>query len=68
MFKYLDGLIHFVCLFVIRFVYEGYWKTKITTPVDFPVRGMDIRNYVKGPQPRIYKLYGVSVSNYDIFI
>lgn len=43
-----------------RFVYEGQWRTKINAHVDFPVRGLDMNNFVSGPQAKPYRLYAVS--------
>ncbi|KAK3095889.1 hypothetical protein FSP39_020374, partial [Pinctada imbricata] len=42
-----------------RFVYEGQWRQKISSYVDFPVKNLDLGNYVKAPS---YNLYGISVS------
>ena len=40
------------------------WREKITALVDFPLDGLDLRNYIAGPvQPgrSSYSLYAVSV-------
>ncbi|XP_053387107.1 ubiquitin carboxyl-terminal hydrolase 8-like [Mercenaria mercenaria] len=51
---------HILLIALNRFVYEGQWRTKINAHVDFPVRGLDMTTFVKGPQPKPYKLYAVS--------
>ena len=41
------------------------WREKISALVDFPLEGLDLRNYISGPvqQGRCsYSLYAVSVS------
>lgn len=45
-----------------RFKSRGYWNEKLTTPVVYPVDGLDLSGYVLGPQetPPIYDLYAVS--------
>ncbi|KAL4216469.1 Ubiquitin carboxyl-terminal hydrolase 8 [Mactra antiquata] len=43
-----------------RFVYEGQWRNKINANVDFPVRGLDMSSFVKGPAPKPYRLYAAS--------
>ncbi|KAM9861243.1 ubiquitin carboxyl-terminal hydrolase 8 isoform 2-T2 [Aulostomus maculatus] len=45
-----------------RFSYEGRWKQKLQTSVDFPLDGLDLSQYVIGPKQNLkkYNLYGVS--------
>uniref|UniRef100_A0A8C6PLA9 Ubiquitin carboxyl-terminal hydrolase n=1 Tax=Nothobranchius furzeri TaxID=105023 RepID=A0A8C6PLA9_NOTFU len=45
-----------------RFSYEGRWKQKLQTSVDFPLDGLDLMQYVIGPKQNLkrYNLYGVS--------
>jgi hypothetical protein len=46
-----------------RFQFSRTWREKIETLVEFPVEGLDLTHYVKGPdsdKPQIYDLYGVS--------
>ncbi|XP_065841629.1 ubiquitin carboxyl-terminal hydrolase 8-like [Oscarella lobularis] len=44
-----------------RFSYKGLWRQKLETMVDFPVSGLDMRNYIEGPETQSpYNLYGVS--------
>ncbi|KAM7015902.1 ubiquitin carboxyl-terminal hydrolase 8 [Tautogolabrus adspersus] len=45
-----------------RFSYEGRWKQKLQTTVDFPLDCLDLTQYVIGPKPNLkrYGLYGVS--------
>ena len=45
-----------------RFVYEGQWRNKISAYVDFPVKGLELSQFVLGPGCKPYKLYGISVS------
>lgn len=46
-----------------RFHYEGIWRDKITTNVDFPLEGFDMKRYISGPRTQQpYDLYAVSVS------
>ena len=49
---------------VLRFSYEGRWKQKLQTTVDFPLENLDLSQYVIAPRQNIkkYSLYGVSVS------
>lgn len=46
-----------------RFSYEGRWKQKLQTSVDFPLDSLDLAQYVIGPKHSLknYSLYGVSV-------
>ena len=47
--------------FVDRFYYEGMWRQKLQTMVDFPLRDMDMSPYTIGPKPsNSYNLYAVS--------
>ncbi|XP_053722235.1 ubiquitin carboxyl-terminal hydrolase 8 isoform X1 [Synchiropus splendidus] len=45
-----------------RFSYEGRWKQKLQTTVDFPLDCLDLTQYVIGPKQNLkrYNLYGVS--------
>ncbi|XP_063737808.1 ubiquitin carboxyl-terminal hydrolase 8 isoform X2 [Eleginops maclovinus] len=45
-----------------RFSYEGRWKQKLQTSVDFPLETLDLFQYVIGPKNNLkrYSLYGVS--------
>uniref|UniRef100_A0A8D3ATG6 Ubiquitin carboxyl-terminal hydrolase 8 n=1 Tax=Scophthalmus maximus TaxID=52904 RepID=A0A8D3ATG6_SCOMX len=45
-----------------RFSYEGRWKQKLQTTVDFPLDSLDLAQYVIGPKQnqKRYGLYGVS--------
>ncbi|KAM3876751.1 ubiquitin carboxyl-terminal hydrolase 8 [Diretmus argenteus] len=45
-----------------RFSYEGRWKQKLQTSVDFPLDNLDLAQYVIGPRQSLkkYGLYGVS--------
>uniref|UniRef100_H3BG05 Ubiquitin carboxyl-terminal hydrolase 8 n=1 Tax=Latimeria chalumnae TaxID=7897 RepID=H3BG05_LATCH len=45
-----------------RFSYEGRWKQKLQTSVDFPLENLDLSQYVIGPKNNLkrYNLYGVS--------
>ncbi|XP_029316647.1 ubiquitin carboxyl-terminal hydrolase 8 [Cottoperca gobio] len=45
-----------------RFSYEGRWKQKLQTSVDFPLETLDLLQYVIGPKQNLkrYSLYGVS--------
>ncbi|XP_018619567.1 ubiquitin carboxyl-terminal hydrolase 8 isoform X3 [Scleropages formosus] len=45
-----------------RFSYEGRWKQKLQTSVDFPLEHLDLSQYVIGPKNSLkkYSLYGVS--------
>ncbi|XP_033625203.1 ubiquitin carboxyl-terminal hydrolase 8-like [Asterias rubens] len=44
-----------------RFYYEGMWRQKLQTMVDFPLRDMDMSPYTIGPKPsNSYNLYAVS--------
>uniref|UniRef100_A0A3Q3XL41 Ubiquitin carboxyl-terminal hydrolase 8 n=1 Tax=Mola mola TaxID=94237 RepID=A0A3Q3XL41_MOLML len=45
-----------------RFSYEGRWKQKLQTTVDFPLDSLDLGQYVIGPKLSLkrYSLYGVS--------
>ncbi|KAJ8393098.1 hypothetical protein AAFF_G00067810 [Aldrovandia affinis] len=50
-------LVHFK-----RFSYEGRWKQKLQTFVDFPLENLDLGQYVMGPKLSLkrYQLFGVS--------
>lgn len=58
-FFFFDG-----CKFSYRFSYEGRWKQKLQTYVDFSLDALDLTQYVIGPKQSLkrYNLYGVSVS------
>ncbi|XP_077419987.1 ubiquitin carboxyl-terminal hydrolase 8 isoform X1 [Vanacampus margaritifer] len=45
-----------------RFSYEGRWKQKLQTSVDFPLDALDLTQYVIGPKQNLkrYNLFGVS--------
>uniref|UniRef100_A0A8C6TV39 Ubiquitin carboxyl-terminal hydrolase n=1 Tax=Neogobius melanostomus TaxID=47308 RepID=A0A8C6TV39_9GOBI len=45
-----------------RFSYEGRWKQKLQTSVDFPLDSLDLCQYMIGPKQNLkkYSLYGVS--------
>ncbi|XP_054627618.1 ubiquitin carboxyl-terminal hydrolase 8 isoform X2 [Dunckerocampus dactyliophorus] len=45
-----------------RFSYEGRWKQKLQTSVDFPLDTLDLSQYVIGPKQNLkrYSLFGVS--------
>uniref|UniRef100_A0A8C5MMX4 Ubiquitin carboxyl-terminal hydrolase n=1 Tax=Leptobrachium leishanense TaxID=445787 RepID=A0A8C5MMX4_9ANUR len=44
-----------------RFSYEGRWKQKLQTYVDFPLECLDLSQYVIGPKSyKKFNLYGVS--------
>ncbi|XP_038076470.1 ubiquitin carboxyl-terminal hydrolase 8-like [Patiria miniata] len=44
-----------------RFYYEGMWRQKLQTMVDFPLHNMDMSPYTRGPKPpKPYYLYAVS--------
>ncbi|KAI4894329.1 hypothetical protein NFI96_025119 [Prochilodus magdalenae] len=45
-----------------RFWYEGRWKQKLQTSVDFPLENLDLSQYVIGPKASLkrYNLYAVS--------
>ncbi|XP_058854633.1 ubiquitin carboxyl-terminal hydrolase 8-like isoform X1 [Acipenser ruthenus] len=45
-----------------RFSYEGRWKQKLQTSVDFPLENLGMSQYVIGPKNNLkkYHLYGVS--------
>ncbi|KAM9423971.1 LOW QUALITY PROTEIN: ubiquitin carboxyl-terminal hydrolase 8 [Salvelinus alpinus] len=45
-----------------RFSYEGRWKQKLQTAVDFPLENLDLSQYVIGPRASLkrYNLFGVS--------
>lgn len=51
-------------MYMCRFSYEGRWKQKLQTSVDFPLENMDLSQYVIAPRQNNtkYCLYGVSVS------
>lgn len=44
-----------------RFVWEGMWRQKVNSYVDFPVNDLSLDKFVRGPQNNHhYQLYGVS--------
>lgn len=48
----------------LSFSYDGRWKQKLQTYVDFPLENLDLTQYVIGPKQGLkkYNLYGMSVS------
>ncbi len=47
-----------------RFSYKNrYWREKLETLVNYPVKGLDLSAYVQGPNASqcVYDLYAVSV-------
>jgi Ubiquitin carboxyl-terminal hydrolase len=51
-----------------RFHYEGIWRDKITTNVDFPLESLDMSRYISGPRSqKTYDLYAVSVSWFQMY-
>jgi len=52
-----------LCVFL-RFKYDGRWREKLQTLVDFPLDNLDLSQYVIGPKHTLkkYNLYAVSVS------
>lgn len=48
----------------VRFKYDGRWREKLQTLVDFPLDNLDMSQYVIGPKQNLkkYNLYAVSVS------
>lgn len=57
------------CFFISRFSYDGRWKQKLQTSVDFPLETLDLSQYVIGPKNNLkrYNLFSVSVSNHVTF-
>ncbi|XP_052786625.1 ubiquitin carboxyl-terminal hydrolase 8-like [Mya arenaria] len=51
---------HILLIAFNRFVYDGPWRTKISTHVDFPTKDVSLSPFVRGPHPKSYKLYAVS--------
>uniref|UniRef100_A0AAY4DXZ2 Ubiquitin carboxyl-terminal hydrolase n=1 Tax=Denticeps clupeoides TaxID=299321 RepID=A0AAY4DXZ2_9TELE len=47
-----------------RFSYEGRWKQKLQTSVDFPLEGLDLIQYVIGPKQSVKKYNLFAVSNH----
>jgi len=45
-----------------RFSYNRYWRDKIDTVIDFPIKGLEMTNYVINSQhgPAVYDLMAVS--------
>ncbi|NXX14755.1 UBP8 hydrolase, partial [Podargus strigoides] len=45
-----------------RFSYDGRWKQKLQTSVDFPLEALDLSQYVIGPKNNLkrYNLFSVS--------
>ena len=55
-------MVYYKDLSLFRFYYQGMWRQKITTSVDFPLEGLDMNRYISGPHQRpAYSLYAVSV-------
>nr|XP_023672879.1 ubiquitin carboxyl-terminal hydrolase 8-like isoform X2 [Paramormyrops kingsleyae]XP_023672880.1 ubiquitin carboxyl-terminal hydrolase 8-like isoform X2 [Paramormyrops kingsleyae] len=47
-----------------RFSYEGRWKQKLQTSVDFPLENLDLAQYVIGPKHNLKKYNLIGVSNH----
>lgn len=47
-----------------RFSYDGRWKQKLQTSVDFPLENLDLSQYVIGPKSSLKKYNLFSVSNH----
>ncbi|XP_067411859.1 ubiquitin carboxyl-terminal hydrolase 8 [Emydura macquarii macquarii] len=47
-----------------RFSYDGRWKQKLQTSVDFPVESLDLSQYVIGPKSNLKRYNLFSVSNH----
>uniref|UniRef100_A0A8C0CJK8 ubiquitinyl hydrolase 1 n=1 Tax=Balaenoptera musculus TaxID=9771 RepID=A0A8C0CJK8_BALMU len=47
-----------------RFSYDGRWKQKLQTSVDFPLENLDLSQYVIGPKNNLRKYNLFSVSNH----
>lgn len=47
-----------------RFSYDGRWKQKLQTSVDFPLENLDLSQYVIGPRNNLKKYNLFSVSNH----
>uniref|UniRef100_A0A673TYH6 Ubiquitin carboxyl-terminal hydrolase 8 n=1 Tax=Suricata suricatta TaxID=37032 RepID=A0A673TYH6_SURSU len=47
-----------------RFSYDGRWKQKLQTSVDFPLESLDLSQYVIGPKNNLKKYNLFSVSNH----
>ncbi|XP_010636968.1 ubiquitin carboxyl-terminal hydrolase 8 [Fukomys damarensis] len=47
-----------------RFSYDGRWKQKLQTSVDFPLENLDLSQYVIGPKNSLKKYSLFSVSNH----
>ncbi|XP_032273060.1 ubiquitin carboxyl-terminal hydrolase 8 isoform X3 [Phoca vitulina] len=47
-----------------RFSYDGRWKQKLQTSVDFPLENLDLAQYVIGPKNNLKKYNLFSVSNH----
>ncbi|MDP2436222.1 MAG: ubiquitin carboxyl-terminal hydrolase family protein, partial [archaeon] len=53
----------YICIHLKRFQYTSHYRDRIDDHVDFPLDGLDLREFVKGPQAAdlpLYDLYGVS--------
>ena len=49
-----------------RFSFNGPFRDKLETPVDFPIRGLDLTPYIASSsekKPAIYDLYAITVRN-----
>ncbi|XP_006814000.1 ubiquitin carboxyl-terminal hydrolase 8-like [Saccoglossus kowalevskii] len=52
---------HILLIHLKRFSYEGVWRHKLQTDVDFPINNLDMSSHVIGPKKRSsYNLYAVS--------
>ncbi|XP_007066880.1 ubiquitin carboxyl-terminal hydrolase 8 isoform X1 [Chelonia mydas] len=47
-----------------RFSYDGRWKQKLQTSVDFPLESLDLSHYVIGPKSNLKRYNLFSVSNH----
>ncbi len=46
-----------------RFSYNSYFRDKLSTEVDYPLQGLDLRDFVLSPEDRekyVYDLFAVS--------
>lgn len=53
----------YLCVHLKRFQYTAHWRDRLDDLVDFPLEGLDLREFVQGPQRHdlpLYDLYGVS--------
>ena len=57
-----DVICNVIMISCFRFVYVGMWRQKVNTHVDYPINDLSLNNFVIGPTPSKFQLYGVSVS------